>query len=66
MSRDLEKGTLMKNFVILGAGTAGTTVANMLRRKLPSDWSLKIIDPDTDHLFQPDLIFIPFEMQTPE
>ncbi|MGB7491794.1 MAG: FAD-dependent oxidoreductase, partial [Thermoanaerobaculia bacterium] len=56
----------MKNLVILGAGTAGTTVANMLRRKLPSDWSLKIIDPDTDHLFQPDLIFIPFEMQTPE
>ncbi len=56
----------MKNFVILGAGTAGTTVANMLRRKLPSDWSLKIIDPDTEHLFQPDLIFIPFEMQTPE
>ena len=56
----------MKNFVILGAGTAGTTVANMLRKKLPSDWALKIIDPDTDHLFQPDLIFIPFEMQTPE
>jgi len=56
----------MKNFVILGAGTAGTTVANMLRKKLPSDWSLKIIDPDTEHLFQPDLIFIPFEMQTPE
>ena len=56
----------MKNLVILGAGTAGTTVGNMLRKKLPSDWSLKIIDPDTDHLFQPDLIFIPFEMQTPE
>jgi sulfide:quinone oxidoreductase len=56
----------MKNFVILGAGTAGTTVANMLRRKLPSDWSLKIIDNETEHLYQPDLIFIPFEMQTPE
>ncbi len=56
----------MKNLVILGAGTAGTTVANMLRKKLPSDWALKIIDPETEHLFQPDLIFIPFEMQTPE
>jgi sulfide:quinone oxidoreductase len=56
----------MKNLVILGAGTAGTTVANMLRKKLPSDWALKIIDPDTEHLFQPDLIFVPFEMQTPE
>jgi sulfide:quinone oxidoreductase len=56
----------MKNMVILGAGTAGTTVANMLRKKLPSDWSLKIVDPETDHLFQPDLIFVPFDMQTPE
>lgn len=56
----------MKNLVILGAGTAGTTVANILRKKLPSDWALKIIDPETEHLFQPDLIFIPFEMQTPE
>jgi sulfide:quinone oxidoreductase len=56
----------MKNLVILGAGTAGTTVANLLRKKLPADWSLKIIDPETEHLFQPDLIFIPFDMQKPE
>jgi len=56
----------MKNLVILGAGTAGTTVANLLRKKLPSEWSLKIIDPDSEHLFQPDLIFVPFDMQAPE
>jgi sulfide:quinone oxidoreductase len=56
----------MKNLVILGAGTAGTTVANLLRKKLPNDWSLKIIDPDSKHLFQPDLIFIPFDMQEPD
>ncbi len=56
----------MKNLVILGAGTAGTTVANSLRKKLPDDWSLKIIDPDSEHLFQPDLIFVPFDMQEPE
>jgi len=56
----------MKNLVILGAGTAGTTVANLLRKKLPNDWALKIIDPETDHLFQPDLIFVPFDMQRPE
>ncbi len=56
----------MKNLVILGAGTAGTTVANLLRKKLPNDWSLKIIDPDSEHLFQPDLIFVPFDMQEPD
>lgn len=56
----------MKQLVILGAGTAGTTVANLLRRRLPGDWSLKIVDPEPDHLFQPDLIFVPFGMQTPE
>ena len=56
----------MKNLVILGAGTAGTTVANILRKRLPRDWSLKIVDPETDHLFQPDLIFVPFDMQEAE
>jgi len=56
----------MNDLVILGAGTAGTTVANILRRKLPKDWSLTVIDPETDHVFQPDLIFVPFDMQRPE
>ena len=56
----------MKNLIILGAGTAGTTVANLLRKRLPADWALKIVDPDTDHLFQPDLIFVPFDMQKAE
>ena len=56
----------MKNLIIIGAGTAGTTVANHLQTKLPSDWQLKVIDPEPRHLFQPDLIFLPFDMQTPE
>ena len=56
----------MKNLIILGAGTAGTTVANLLRKRLPTDWALRIIDPDADHLFQSDLIFVPFDMQKPE
>ncbi|MGB6364498.1 MAG: FAD-dependent oxidoreductase, partial [Thermoanaerobaculia bacterium] len=56
----------MKNLIIIGAGTAGTTVANHLQTKLPADWQLKVIDPDQRHLFQPDLIFLPFGMQVPE
>jgi sulfide:quinone oxidoreductase len=56
----------MKNLIIIGAGTAGTTVANHLQTKLPADWQLKVIDPEPQHLFQPDLIFLPFGMQVPE
>ena len=29
----------MKNLIILGAGTAGTTVANRMRTRLPRDWA---------------------------
>jgi sulfide:quinone oxidoreductase len=50
----------MKHLVILGAGTGGTTVANRLRRKLPDDWVLSIVDPSPTHLYQPGLLFLPF------
>ncbi len=55
----------MKHLIVIGAGTAGTTVANQMRRRLPRDWSLTVIDPEPEHLFQPDLIFVPFGMQAP-
>jgi sulfide:quinone oxidoreductase len=50
----------MKNLVILGAGTAGTMVANKMTRRLPRDWRITIIDPDAQHLYQPGLLFLPF------
>jgi len=50
----------MKNVVILGAGSAGTMVANRLRRKLPAGWSLTVVDPAATHLYQPGLLFLPF------
>jgi len=56
----------MKRLVILGAGTAGTTLANHMRGELPRDWSMTVVDPEAEHLFQPDLIFLPFGMQEPE
>jgi sulfide:quinone oxidoreductase len=52
----------MRRLVILGAGTAGTTVANKLRRRLAIDeWRITVIDRDRDHLYQPGLLFVPFE-----
>ena len=50
----------MKNLVILGAGTAGTTVANRMAKRLSSDWSVTVVDPSSSHLYQPGLLFIPF------
>ena len=50
----------MKRIVIIGAGTAGTMLANRLRRRLPSGWRLTVVDPETDHLYQPGLLFLPF------
>ena len=50
----------MKNLVILGAGTAGTTVANKMARRLPREWRITIIDPEAQHLYQPGLLFLPF------
>lgn len=50
----------MKNLVILGAGTAGTMVANRMVGKLPSNWSVSVIDPQSSHLYQPGLLFLPF------
>ncbi len=55
----------MKHLIIIGAGTAGTTVANQMHGRLPRDWALTVIDPEPEHVFQPDLIFVPFGMQTP-
>ena len=51
----------MKKLVILGAGCAGTMVANKLRKKLDkAEWSITIIDKDDHHVYQPGLLFIPF------
>ena len=50
----------MKHLVILGAGTAGTMIANRMRSRLPDDWAIGIVDPASTHLYQPGLLFLPF------
>ncbi len=57
----------MKKLVILGAGCAGSMVANKLRKLLsPNEWSITIIDKDDKHIYQPGLLFIPFGIYTSE
>ena len=47
--------------VILGSGTAGTTVANGLRRRFdPDDAEIHVVDRDDRHVYQPGLLFVPF------
>jgi len=53
----------MKKLVILGAGTGGTIMANVMRRKLDSkEWSITIIDQTVEHIYQPGLLFLPFSL----
>jgi len=51
----------MKKLVILGAGTAGTMVANRLSHLLDADeWHITIVDQHETHYYQPGFLFIPF------
>jgi len=51
----------MKRIVILGAGTAGTMMANKLRNTLDrEEWDITIVDQFKTHYYQPGFLFIPF------
>ncbi|WP_026778226.1 FAD-dependent oxidoreductase [Polaribacter sp. Hel_I_88] len=55
----------MKNLVILGAGTAGTMMANHMVSKLPKkEWKISIIDQYKTHYYQPGFLFLPFDTYT--
>jgi sulfide:quinone oxidoreductase len=55
----------MKKLVILGAGTAGTMVANRLARLLDMDqWEMTLVDQDPVHYYQPGFLFLPFGLYT--
>lgn len=50
----------MQHIVILGAGTAGTMAANMLRKELASTYQITVVDEDEIHYYQPGFLFLPF------
>lgn len=56
----------MKKLVILGAGTAGTMVANKLSHMLaPEEWKITLVDQNETHYYQPGFLFIPFGIYGP-
>lgn len=61
----------MQRIVILGAGTAGTVMANRLARRFGRElrtgrMTVTAIDQDNRHVYQPGLLFLPFGDYTPE
>ena len=51
----------MKKLLILGAGSAGTMVANRMNRRLNhNEWQITIVDPSPTHYYQPGFLFMPF------
>ncbi len=51
----------MRNLLILGAGTAGTMIANKLRHRLDDhEWAVTIVDKNDEHHYQPGYLFVPF------
>jgi sulfide:quinone oxidoreductase len=56
----------MKTFLILGAGTGGTMVANKMAQALDlQEWRIIIVDKDENHYYQPGFLFIPFGIYSP-
>lgn len=61
----------MRKIVILGAGTAGTIMANRLRKTYKrqirqGQMGITVVDQNDDHVYQPGLLFVPFGMYKPE
>ena len=57
----------MQRILILGAGTAGTMMANHLRPKLDqAEWSITIVDQEKTHYYQPGFLFLPFDIYKPK
>ena len=57
----------MKKILILGAGTAGTMMANHLNHELDHhDWEIEIIDEKEEHHYQPGYLFLPFDIYAPD
>ena len=58
---------MVKRLVVLGAGTAGTLLANQLRRRFDKEeLRIDVVDRDDAHIYQPGLLFVPFGLAKPE
>ncbi|KIE57813.1 pyridine nucleotide-disulfide oxidoreductase [Methylacidiphilum kamchatkense Kam1] len=57
---------MAKNILILGGGTGGSIVANILARSLsPQEASITVLTASPQHVYQPYQLYIPFGYQDP-
>jgi sulfide:quinone oxidoreductase len=59
-------GRIAKRILILGAGTGGTLIANKLRRRYGAETEITVVDRDDRHVYQLDLLFVPFGLVAPD
>ncbi len=63
----MEQSTQKKKILILGAGTAGTMIANRLAfHKQKYNFELTVVDQNEKHYYQPGFLFVPFGRYTEE
>ena len=56
----------MKRILILGGGTGGTLIANLLAQKLrPTEAEILLVSASARHLYQPGWLYVPFGRQDP-
>jgi sulfide:quinone oxidoreductase len=55
-----------KTILILGGGVGGLVTANELRRQLPSEHKIIIIDRESQHLHNPSLLWLMLGWREPE
>lgn len=57
---------MTKKLVVLGGGTAGTLLANQMRKRFGEDeLRIDVVDRDDVHVYQPGLLFVPFGLADP-
>jgi len=53
----------LKKLLVLGAGTGGSLIANILAKKLPQkEWRITVMDKAREHHYQPGYLFLPFKL----
>ncbi len=53
----------MKKLLILGAGTGGALLSNLMLHKLDmKEWEITIVDKSMEHHYQPGYLFLPFKL----
>ena len=55
-----------KTVLILGGGVGGLVTANLLRKKLPRDHKVILVDKQPNHIFYPSLLWVMINNRRPE